>query len=91
MSTYTANTTPNVTNMPTLTGGIGTDELHDFYGHYFLHRNPKSLRLTLLSRTIGVNRIIDELHVAFRHTQGTTFGLLSFPAHRIGSFHSRGV
>ncbi|KAK7997306.1 hypothetical protein PG989_005346 [Apiospora arundinis] len=69
MSTYTANTTPNVTNMPTLTGGIGADELHDFYSHYFLHKNPKSLRLTLLSRTIGVNRVVDELHVAFRHTQ----------------------
>ncbi|KAK8080410.1 hypothetical protein PG997_008228 [Apiospora hydei] len=69
MSTYTANTTPHVTFVPTLTGGIDADELHDFYGHYFLHRNPASLQLTLLSRTIGTNRIVDELHVAFKHTE----------------------
>ncbi|KAK7956332.1 uncharacterized protein PG986_005554 [Apiospora aurea] len=69
MSTYTANTTPHVTFVPTLTGGIDADELHDFYGHYFMHRNPASLQLTLLSRTIGTNRIVDELHVAFKHTE----------------------
>ncbi|KAK8028276.1 hypothetical protein PG991_005332 [Apiospora marii] len=68
MSTYTKNTTPYVTFVPTQTGGIGADELHDFYGHYFLHRNPGSLQLTLLSRTVGTNRVVDELHVAFKHT-----------------------
>ncbi|KAK8042512.1 hypothetical protein PG994_012995 [Apiospora phragmitis] len=68
MSTYTAKPTPYVTHVPTLTGGIGADELHDFYGHYFLHHNPGSLQLTLLSRTIGTDRVVDELHVAFKHT-----------------------
>lgn len=68
MMTYTKNTTPYVTFVPTLTGGIGTAQIHDFYSQYFLHRNPGTLDLTLLSRTVGANRVVDELHVAFKHT-----------------------
>lgn len=67
MSTYTTHKSPHVTYMPTLTGGIGTEELQEFYSEYF--GNPKSLKLTLISRTIGADRIVDEIHVRFKHTQ----------------------
>lgn len=67
MSTYTTHKSPHVTYIPTLTGGIGAEELQEFYSEYF--GNPKSLKLTLISRTIGADRIVDEIHVRFKHTQ----------------------
>lgn len=80
LSTYTQNTTPAVTYFPTLTGGIDADELQDFYAHYFLQpKQPKSLRLTLLSRTLGVNRVVDEIHVTFKHTTEIPWILPSIP------------
>lgn len=70
MSNYTTHKTPHVTYVPTLTGGVGTEELQRFYSQFFLDGNAtaESLKLTLLSRTIGADRVVDELHVAFRHT-----------------------
>ena len=67
MSSYTTHKSPHVTYIPTLTGGIGADELQEFYSQYI--GNPKSLKLTLVSRTIGADRIVDEIHVRFKHTQ----------------------
>lgn len=31
--------------------------------------NPPSLRIRLISRTIGADRVVDELHMAFKHSQ----------------------
>ncbi|KAI0482094.1 hypothetical protein GGR56DRAFT_684571 [Xylariaceae sp. FL0804] len=69
MATYTTHAPPpHATHLPTLTGGIGAAELRRFYAECFLASNPPSLRLTLLSRTVGADRVVDELHVAFKHT-----------------------
>lgn len=67
LSTYTTHKSPHVTHIPTLTGGIGASELERFYSQFF--RNPPSTRLTLISRTIGVDRVVDEVHVCFKHTE----------------------
>lgn len=67
MSTMVAE--PYVNHIPTLTGGIGYQDLHRFYRDYFIPGNPPSLKMRLVSRTIGVNRVVDEMHVSFRHTQ----------------------
>ncbi|KAI0423615.1 hypothetical protein F5Y09DRAFT_205845 [Xylaria sp. FL1042] len=69
MSTYTTHKSPHATYFPTLSGGIGTQELRQFYADYFLTTNPESTKLTLISRTVGADRVVDELHVAFKHTQ----------------------
>lgn len=68
MSSFTTHKTPHVTHFPTLTGGVGPDDLQRFYDEYFLQDNPPSTRLTLLSRTIGADRVVDEIHLAFKHT-----------------------
>ncbi|KAL7781561.1 hypothetical protein V8C37DRAFT_398153 [Trichoderma ceciliae] len=78
MSTYTTHKSPHVTYVPTLTGGIGTDELQEFYSRFF--HNPASLKMTLLSRTIGADRIVDEIHVHFKHTQEMPWILPGVPA-----------
>lgn len=69
MSAYTTHKTPHVTYFPTLTGGVGFEELQRFYNDYFLTTTPPSTRLTLVSRTIGADRVVDELHLGFKHTQ----------------------
>ncbi|KAI1499237.1 dienelactone hydrolase [Biscogniauxia marginata] len=79
MSTYTTQTSPHVTHIPTLTGGIGLQELQTFYSQFFIDKNPPSLKLTLISRTIGADRAVDELHVAFKHTQEMPWILPGLP------------
>jgi hypothetical protein len=61
-----------------LTGGIGAAELERFYSDFFV--NPPSTKLTLLSRTIGADRIVDELHIQFKHTQEIPWMLPGVPA-----------
>lgn len=60
---------PYVNHIPTLTGGIGYRDLHRFYRDYFIPGNPPSLKMKLLSRTVETDRVVDEMHVSFRHTQ----------------------
>jgi len=67
MKTMVAN--PYVNHVPTLTGGIGQKDLHRFYKDYFIPGNPPSLKMKLISRTIGVDRVVDELYLSFDHTQ----------------------
>ncbi|TQN66017.1 hypothetical protein CSHISOI_09393 [Colletotrichum shisoi] len=78
MSTYTTHKSPHVTHMPTLTGGIGASELERFYSQFF--SNPPSLKLTLISRTIGADRVVDEVHVRFKHTEEMPWILPGVPA-----------
>jgi hypothetical protein len=59
---------PYVNHVPTLTGGIGRDDLYRFYADFFIPNNPPSMNLKLLSRTIGVDRVVDEMFVSFKHT-----------------------
>jgi hypothetical protein len=51
-----------------MTGGHGRQELHRFYTEYFMRKSPPSLRMRLISRTVGVDRIVDELYMQFKHT-----------------------
>ncbi|KAH0613400.1 uncharacterized protein H6S33_009780, partial [Morchella sextelata] len=60
---------PYVTHVPTGTGGIGYKELHAFYTEHFIPRNPPSLRMKPISRTVGAERVVDELVATFRHDQ----------------------
>lgn len=60
---------PYVNHIPTSTGGIGYKDLHRFYRDYFIPGNPPSLKMRLISRAVGVDRVVDELFVSFRHTQ----------------------
>jgi hypothetical protein len=52
-----------------MTGGIGQKELHRFYSDFFIHQNPPSLNMRLISRTVGTDRVVDEMHMSFKHTQ----------------------
>ncbi|KAL9042250.1 MAG: hypothetical protein Q9180_000738 [Flavoplaca navasiana] len=60
---------PYVNHVPTMTGGIGYKDLHRFYQDYFIPGNPPSLTMKLISRTVGTDRIVDEMFIRFHHTQ----------------------
>jgi carboxymethylenebutenolidase len=59
---------PYVNHIPTMTGGVGHDELRRFYQCHFIGANPPDFRLTPVSRTVGLNRLVDELVIHFTHT-----------------------
>lgn len=79
MSSYTTHKTPHVTHFPTLSGGVGPEELQRFYDEFFLQSNPPSTKLTLISRTIGADRVVDEIHVSFKHTSEMPWILPGIP------------
>jgi predicted ester cyclase len=68
MSTYVTHKNPAVTIGPTLAGGVGAKALRRFYENDFLKTKPPSMQLRLLSRTVGADRVADEIYVTFDHT-----------------------
>ena len=58
---------PYVNHIPTMTGGVGHDELKRFYTHHFVHSNPEDTRLIPISRTIGSDRVVDEFIFCCTH------------------------
>ncbi|KAG9192305.1 hypothetical protein G6011_11039 [Alternaria panax] len=68
LETYTKKPTPYTNFTPTMTGASGIPELKRFYRDYFLKTSPSSLHMRLISRTIGVDQIVDELYIQFKHT-----------------------
>ena len=59
---------PYVNHVPTMTGGVGHDQLKRFYKYHFIGGNPPDTQLTPISRTIGADQIVDEMVFAFTHT-----------------------
>ena len=51
---------PYVNHVPTMTGGIGRANLTRFYRDHFIFSNPDDAKLELVSRTVGIDRVVDE-------------------------------
>ena len=60
---------PYVNHVPTMTGGVGHDQLKRFYKYHFIPSNPEDTKIIPLSRTIGTDRIVDEMIFSFTHTR----------------------
>ena len=58
---------PYVNHVPTLAGGVGHDMLKRFYKYHFVHQNSRERSSTLVSETVGPDRIVLETVVRFRH------------------------
>jgi hypothetical protein len=58
---------PYLTHVPTLAGGTGRKEVESFYRSYFVGHWPDDVEVRTLSRTVGENRVVDELIVSFTH------------------------
>jgi carboxymethylenebutenolidase len=57
-----------VNHVPVLTGGVGHDELRKFYSQHFIPNMPADTTITPISRTIGSERLVDEMIFEFTHT-----------------------
>ena len=57
-----------VNHIPTLTGGVGKEALFEFYGKRFIPQMPPDTDMTPVSRTIGEDRLVDEMIFKFTHT-----------------------
>lgn len=60
---------PYVNHVPTMTGGVGKELLHRFYKHHFIPTLPEDTKLTSISRTVGIDRVVDEMIFSFTHTK----------------------
>ncbi len=59
---------PYVNHVPTMAGGVGHDQLKRFYKYHFIGTNPLDMTMTPVSRTVGADRVVDEMVVRFTHT-----------------------
>jgi carboxymethylenebutenolidase len=50
-----------------MTGGVGRKALTSFYRNHFIFANPTDTTLSLVSRTVGIDRVIDEFIFSFTH------------------------
>ena len=60
---------PYLTHVPTLTGGTGRAQVERFYRDHFVGHWPDDVQVKPLSRTVGENRVVDELIVSFTHNR----------------------
>jgi carboxymethylenebutenolidase len=58
---------PYVNHVPVMTGGVGQRDLARFYEHHFIPKCPADIKLVPVSRTIGHDRLVDEMVVSFTH------------------------
>ena len=59
---------PYVNHVPTMTGGVGAEQLSRFYQWHFVNANPPDTKLIPISRTIGATSLVDEMLFCFTHT-----------------------
>jgi len=57
-----------VNHIPVLTGGVGKNELREFYSKRFIPQMPPDTEIIPISRTIGADQLVDEMIFKFTHT-----------------------
>ena len=56
-----------VNHVPVLTGGAGREQLGEFYSKHFIPQMPADTEIVPISRTIGSERLVDEMVIRFTH------------------------
>ena len=57
-----------VNHVPVMTGGVGREALREFYSRRFIPKMPPDTDIVPVSRTIGTDRLVDEMIFRFTHT-----------------------
>ena len=70
---------PYVNHIPTMTGGVGYDQLKRFYKYHFIGANPPDTKLVPVSRTVGTDSLVDEMLFSFTHTSEIDWMLPGVP------------
>ena len=56
-----------VNHVPVLTGGVGKEQLGEFYANHFIPQMPADTKIIPISRTMGLERLVDEMVICFTH------------------------
>jgi carboxymethylenebutenolidase len=59
---------PYVNHVAVLTGGVGRQQLENYYRRYFIPGQPPDLEIVPISRTVGQDRIVDEFVYRCTHS-----------------------
>jgi carboxymethylenebutenolidase len=51
-----------------LTGGVGKEQVGDFYANHFIPKIAPDTEIIPISRTIGSERLVDEMVIRFTHS-----------------------
>jgi carboxymethylenebutenolidase len=70
---------PYVHHVPTLTGGRDYDGVYNFYKNHFIGKMPKDFKVTKISRTVGIDQVVDELIISFTHNTEIEYMLPGVP------------
>lgn len=68
-----------VNHIPVLTGGVGQNQLREFYSKRFIPQMPPDTEMTPVSRTTGEDQIVDEMIFKFTHTIAMDWMLPGIP------------
>jgi carboxymethylenebutenolidase len=65
----TMSDTPHLNHVPTMAGGVGRDGVRAFYRDHLVGKFfPPDVKMTNVSRTVGEDRVVEELFISFSHT-----------------------
>jgi len=70
---------PYVNHVPTMTGGTGFKELRRFYANHFIPQMPQDTHFVPISRTVGADRVVDEMIFCFTHDAEVDWMLPGIP------------
>ncbi len=61
---------PHLNHVPPMTGGVGREEVRNFYTNHLVGKFfPPDVEMLEVSRTVGEDQIVDELVINFSHTE----------------------
>jgi carboxymethylenebutenolidase len=63
----TMNAKPFVNHVPTMMGGVGQQGVADFYDKYFVGHWPEDTEIIPVARTVGTDKVVDEMVMSFTH------------------------
>lgn len=72
--------TPRVNIVPTMLGALNAEDLRVFYSKYFLNQIPPDMEISQISRTVGQERVVDEIVLRFTHSIRMDWLLPGVPA-----------
>ncbi len=59
---------PHVNLVPLMNGALDRETLHTFYAKHFLSQIPPDMEVVPVSRTVGQERLVDEMVARFTHS-----------------------
>lgn len=71
---------PHLNHVPTRAGGVGRAQVHAFYRDHLVGRFfPPDVKMQGISRTVGEERIVEEIYISFTHSTAVDWLLPGVP------------